>query len=220
MMQAKHSSAGRLTLPVIVVAAVLAAVYAVVTVMSYPVAFGIWQFRLSEAMMLLIPLGVINLQSPLFADKEKLHIRPNNLGFAAAVGVTLGCFLANYFNPGNLGPVDYLGGTCATAVSAYITYKISGNNKALNLYRTGRITLKQLWLQPSFYLLPLPSVVLNGAIVGVYLPFLFTPAEEMGLSLMLTNVAVFSVCEAVVVYVLGLALLSLMLPQENRYQRI
>ena len=131
-MQAKHSSAGRLTLPVIVVAAVLAAVYAVVTVMSYPVAFGIWQFRLSEAMMLLIPLGVINLQSPLLADKEKLHIRPNNLGFAAAVGVTLGCFLANYFNPGNLGPVDYLGGTCATAVSAYITYKISGNNKALN----------------------------------------------------------------------------------------
>lgn len=208
-----------LSLSVITVAAVLAALYAVITILSAPIAFGVFQFRLSEAMMLLIALGTVNTKHSLFSN-SKLSVRSNNLGLAAAVGVTVGCFIANYLNPGNLGPIDYLGGTFATGVAAYWTYKLAQNNRALNLYRAGQINLSQIWRQVSFYLLPLPSVILNGAIVGVYLPFLFTPKDEMSLYVILSNVVIFSICEAVVVYIFGLLLLNILLPLENRWQRI
>lgn len=208
-----------LSLSVITVAAVMAALYAVITILSAPIAFGVFQFRLSEAMMLLIVLGSVNSENALF-NQNKNIIKPNNLGLAMAIGVTVGCFVANYLNPGNLGPIDYFGGTFATLVAAYLTHKIAKNNRALNLYRSKQINLSQIWHKASFYLLPLPSVVLNGAIVGVYLPFLFTPKDEMSLYVILSNVLIFSICEATVVYILGLLLLTAFLPLENRWQRI
>lgn len=208
-----------LSLSTITVAGVLAALYAVTTILSAPIAFGVFQFRLSEAMMLLIVLGSVNTENSIFT-KQNMLVKSNNLGLAAAIGVTVGCFVANYLNPGNLGPIDYFGGTFATGVAAYLTHKIARNNKSLNLYRAKSIKLSQIWQQASFYLLPLPSVVLNGAIVGVYLPFLFTPQDEMSLYVVLSNVVIFSICEAAVVYILGLLLLTAFLPLENRWQRI
>ncbi|WEG36683.1 QueT transporter family protein [Amygdalobacter nucleatus] len=209
----------RLSISVVAIAAVVAALYAVVTLLSAPIAFGVFQFRLSEAMMLLIALGVVNPHNALFKSSVQA-VRPNRLGLAIAFGVTIGCFIANYFNPGNLGPIDYFGGTFATGVAAWLTYKLALNNKALNLYRSKQIKLSQIWQYLSFYVLPLPSVLLNGAIVGVYLPFLFTPADEMSLYVILSNVVIFSICEAVVVYVLGLLLLTLFLPQESKWWRV
>lgn len=205
------SKSSILTLPVIVLAAIMAAVYAVLTILSYPIAFGVWQFRLSEAMMLLICLGTVG---------AACKFKGNNLGISFAIGVTLGCFIANYINPDNLGPVDYIGGTFATALASYLTYLLAKKNSALQAYRNGEISLAGLWKAPSFYILPLPSVLINGAIVGVYLPFLFTPLNEMTVPAFFANIAVFSLCEAAVVYVVGLPLLTALLPLERQFKRI
>lgn len=203
-----------LTLKVVVLAAIMAAVYAVLTIVSYPIAFGVWQFRLSEAMMLLVCLGTVA------ATVKPGAFKGNNLGLSVAIGVTVGCFVANYINPDNLGPVDYICGSLATAIAAYLTYRLAKCNPALAAYRNGEIALVGIWKKPSFYLLPLPSVLINGAIVGVYLPFLFTPLNEMTPLVFLANVVVFSLCESAVVYIVGLPLLTALLPLERQFKNI
>lgn len=161
----------------LVLTAIIAALYFALTLVSYPIAYGPIQLRLSESLMLAVPLIP-----------------------AAVPGVTLGVFLANFFNPGNLGPVDYIGGTLATLLAAvwtrYIHKKMEGAFESH----------EQLWKNPSFYLLPLPSVLVNGAIVGVYLPFLITAPELPAASYVLTCIITFSISEAIVVYFLGLPL--------------
>ena len=43
---------------------------------------------------------------------------------ATLPGITLGCFLANLFNPNNLGPVDIICGTLATLIAGVLSYLI------------------------------------------------------------------------------------------------
>ena len=75
--------------------AVIAALYAVLTSLLYPVSFGPIQCRVSEALTIL----------PLF--------------YAEAVpGLTIGCFIANCFSGG----LDMLFGTLATLLAAVLTY--------------------------------------------------------------------------------------------------
>ena len=75
--------------------AVIAALYAVVTLLVYPIAYGPIQCRVSEALTIL----------PLF--------------YAEAVpGLTIGCFIANCFSGG----WDMLFGTAATLIAALCTY--------------------------------------------------------------------------------------------------
>ncbi len=76
-------------------AAIIAALYAVLTLAVYPIAYGPLQIRISEALAVL----------PLFYSE-------------AVVGLTLGCFISNVFGNGIL---DLLFGTLATLFSATLT---------------------------------------------------------------------------------------------------
>lgn len=81
----------------IVIIAVVAALYAALTLALSPISFGPIQFRIAEVMTLLPLLG-----------KEYI------------IALTIGCFLANLFGP--VGIIDVIFGTVATLISAYLVY--------------------------------------------------------------------------------------------------
>lgn len=83
----------------IVQTGIIAAIYAVLTILSAPLSYGPIQVRLSEALCVL----------PFFTP-------------AAIPGLFLGCIIANTF--GGLGPIDIIFGSLATLISAGITYFI------------------------------------------------------------------------------------------------
>lgn len=87
--------------------AIIAALYAVITLVLAPISYGAVQFRLSEIMVLLA-----------FFD-------PFYIG-----GLTLGCFISNILGPN--GVADVIFGTLATFISVYaisFTGKLVKNNK-------------------------------------------------------------------------------------------
>lgn len=170
----------------LVQAGLIAAIYFVLTFVLAPISFGVIQLRLSEALMLLCPFMP-----------------------SAIPGVAIGCFLANFLNPMNLGPIDYFGGTLATFLAAVVTWHLATKFYDRAMSKVDTMDRKRLWLSPSFYLLPLPSVVFNGLIVGVYLTPLLS--ANASFSLYLSNMMIFSLCEAIVVYILGLPLLYILL---------
>jgi uncharacterized membrane protein len=80
-------------------AAVIAAVYAVLTVMLSPISYGPIQFRVSEALTIL----------PAFTP-------------AAIPGLFIGCLIANLMSP--VGLVDIICGSAATLIAAFLSYKL------------------------------------------------------------------------------------------------
>lgn len=87
--------------------AIVAALYAVITLALAPISYGPIQFRISEIMVLL-------------AFFDPFYI----------VGLTIGCFIANMLGPN--GVMDIIIGTLATFISVYtvsITGKLVKNNK-------------------------------------------------------------------------------------------
>lgn len=78
--------------------AIIAALYASLTLVLAPVSFGPLQFRLSEILVLLVLI-----------DKRYL------------TGLTIGAVLANYFSP--LGLIDMVVGGSATFISLYLMTK-------------------------------------------------------------------------------------------------
>jgi uncharacterized membrane protein len=83
----------------IVKAGIIAAIYAVLTVLLGNISYGPIQYRISEAMTIL----------PLFMPE-------------AIPGLTIGCFLSNIF--GGYGFVDIVFGSLTTFVAAYLTSKM------------------------------------------------------------------------------------------------
>ena len=75
---------------------IMAALYVVLTLISYPISYGLYQLRISEALVLLC-----------FFRKDY------------TIGITLGCLIANAFSP-ELGPIDMLIGTSATLISCLL----------------------------------------------------------------------------------------------------
>lgn len=104
-------------------------------------------------------------------------------------GVTLGCFLANLLNPNNLGPVDIIGGSFATLTAGILSYLIGKKNKPLCI---------------------IPPIVMNGLIVGGYLPFLLVE-EGNPVTVQAVLITMLSVAgsEAVLLVVLGIPLIIL-----------
>jgi uncharacterized membrane protein len=88
-------------------AAVMAALYAVLTVMLGPMGYSWVQMRLSEA---LTPL-------------------PYLFGFPAVIGLTLGCVVANIFSSAGL--ADMLFGPLLTLLAAVMTWKFSFGKRLL-----------------------------------------------------------------------------------------
>lgn len=86
-------------------AAVIAAVYAVLTLALAPFSYGVMQVRVSEALTIL----------PMFTP-------------AAVPGLFIGCLLANMIGP--YGILDMVSGSIATLLAAVVSYKLR-NKKML-----------------------------------------------------------------------------------------
>lgn len=152
-------------------AAVIAAAYLGLTFAFAPISFGLVQFRVSEALMLLAA------------------ITPT-----AIPGLFVGCILANLL--GGFGLVDIVFGSLATLIAAVLTHHLS-------------VRLPARFHKIKLLLLPLPTIIVNGIIVGGYLPFLIP--EIRGLSGSLAVVLAISIGsvmlgELVVTYALGIPL--------------
>ena len=100
-------------------------------------------------------------------------------------GVTLGCLIANLINPENLGPVDIICGTLATLIAGLLSSFIGRKNKWLGL---------------------IPPVLVNGLIVGGYLPFLLL--DTVTWQAVVISMASVAAGEAIVMIVLGIALVA------------
>lgn len=142
-------------------AALIAAVYAALTVGLAPISFGLIQCRVAEALCVL----------------------PFLTG-AAVPGLFAGCLLANLLT-GAPAP-DVLFGSLATLVSALLTYGIRK-------------------LGCSKLLAPLPPVLVNAAVVGALLVYVY----DVGVGYAAAFLYVF-VGQAAACYGLGLPLLALL----------
>ncbi len=80
-------------------AAIIAAIYAVLTIALAPISYGEIQVRVSEALTVL----------PFFTT-------------AAIPGLFIGCLIANLFSP--VGIFDIVFGSLASLISAYLSYKM------------------------------------------------------------------------------------------------
>ncbi|MGM9933764.1 QueT transporter family protein [uncultured Clostridium sp.] len=125
--------------------AVIAALYAVLTLVLAPISYGNIQFRISEIMVLL-------------ASFDPFYIG----------GLTLGCFVANILGPN--GMVDAIFGTFATFISVYaisITGKYIKNEKtaliAASLWPTIFNGIIIGWELNYLYQLPLILSILEVA---------------------------------------------------------
>lgn len=96
--------------------AIIAAIYAVVTLAIAPFAYGNIQFRISEILVLLA------LFDPLYIG-----------------GLTLGCLIANLLGPNGI--LDVIFGTLATFISVYAIY-LTG--KFINNYKV-RLLIASIW---------------------------------------------------------------------------
>ena len=148
----------------VVINGIIAALYVVLTLPFAQFAYGPLQVRLAEVMAVL----------PAFS-----------VGFVP--GVTLGCFLANLFNPGNLGPIDIIFGTLATLIAGFLSYAIAKKKRFLGI---------------------IPPILVNGIIVGGYLPFLLADAaSEVTAYMVVISMLEVAASEAALLIVLGLPLM-------------
>ncbi len=147
----------KMTVIQLVRGALIAALYTVLTVALAPISFGGIQFRVSEALTVLP------------------FILPE-----AVWGLTLGCFLANWF-AGTI--LDIIFGTLATFVAAIITLKI-----------------RKMWLAP------LPAVISNALIVPVIV-ILMTMDHNLTFGLYVTTALSVGLSEFVICYCGGIPLL-------------
>lgn len=85
--------------PQIARGALIAAIYAVVTIALAPISFGVFQIRVAEALTLL-PI-----------------LFPEAIG-----GLFIGCLVSNIY--GGLGPIDIFLGSLTTLIAAWLTYRL------------------------------------------------------------------------------------------------
>ena len=127
-------------------AAIIAAIYATLTIVLGFMSFGVVQVRIAEALCIL----------PFFTP-------------AAIPGLFVGCFIGNLFGP-NLGIWDIIGGSLATLVSAYLASKI----KIKWLVPLPAVIINAVWVGYLLYkvlelhLLPSMGSVALGQIVACY----------------------------------------------------
>ena len=180
----------------LVLSGVLAAMYVILTLPFAQIAFGMVQFRLAEILTTL----------PILTS-------------AAIPGVFIGCLLANFLNPQNLGLIDILGGSLTTLLAAFLTWKIGRPYRNFVLEQKKSLAIKGLEdnrpekqklpkkLKINLILALLPPILLNGFIIGSYLPFLLTDNPDMWI--VLSTILSVSLSQAIVILGLGLQFLNL-----------
>lgn len=115
---------------------------------------------------------------------------------AAIPGLFIGCLLSNILNPMNLGLVDIVFGSLATLIAAWLTWRMGRSIRSSEVVRRSQF----VWAL-------LPPVVVNALIVGTYLPFLLLADQTPTLLVILLSILTIAISEAVVVYLVGGALL-------------
>ena len=146
----------KLTTKQIALSGVVAGLYAAITILTASFAYGNIQFRIADAMCLLV------------------CIEPS-----LTIGLTLGCLIANIFS--TVSVLDIVIGTAATLLGCLLT-----------------IQVKKTWI------LPIPTILANAAMVGAMLAFVYTPESFwQGFAIMGAEVAA---GEIVVLYLLGVPL--------------
>ncbi len=113
---------------------------------------------------------------------------------SAIPGLFIGCVIANLY--GGCGFIDIVFGSVATLLAAMLTWYVA--KKSTSIKRNIRLTL-----------LPLPTIILNGIIVGGYLPFIIPEIRDLSESFILVlGISVGSVMlgQLVVTYLLGIPL--------------
>lgn len=106
----------------------------------------------------------------------------------AVVGLFVGCFIANLLGGASIALIDMVLGSLTTLLAAFLTRKIYNS--------TEKVVLALL-----------PPVVLNALIVGFYIPFIYSdPGAAVTAPIVLFSMLTVGIGEAVVVYILGLAL--------------
>ena len=166
-MTESSQSKNRRRIKFVVFNGIVSALYVVFTAPFANIAYGPIQVRIAEVMTIF----------PIFS-------------WGMIPGITLGCFIANLVNPGNLGPVDIIGGTLATLIAGILSYLIGKKNKWLGL---------------------IPPVLVNGLIVGGYLPFLLVDSSStVTLDAVLISMLSVAGSEAVLLIVLGIPLMLVM----------
>jgi uncharacterized membrane protein len=137
--------------------------------------------------MLVAPVGFGQIQFRLSEALTVLAV----LTPAAIPGLFIGCLLSNILNPSPLGLIDIICGSLATLVAAWLTWrlgsKISKNGKLMS-----RSTIFAL----------LPPVLVNGLVVGFYLPFLI-PESDISIFGIIISMLLVAISEAIVVYLVG-----------------
>ena len=93
----------------LVYGALIAAIYAVLTIVLAPLSYGAVQVRVSEVLTVI----------PFFSSFSVL-------------GLTIGCLISNLLSP--IGILDIVFGTLATFASAFLTYKIGKSNLKYKIY--------------------------------------------------------------------------------------
>lgn len=170
-------------------AGIIAAMYIVLTLPFAQFTFGMVQFRLAEALTVL----------PLLTS-------------SVIPGVFIGCLISNFLNPMNLGLIDILGGSFTTLIAAVLTFLI-GKYFRDYYFRETETTYSFKSLpkrqKASLLLSLLPPVLLNGLIVGLYLPFLLMDNPTIGV-ILTTNLSI-SISQAVVIYGIGFPLILLLI---------
>ena len=147
----------------IVKSAVIAALYAIMTVVISPLSYGMVQCRFSESLIMLCAF------SP-----------------AAIPGLTVGCLVANIFS---FNPVDMLFGTAATLIAAILAY-----------------LLRNVKIKGVAWLVSLPAVIVNMAIIGLELQVYF-PMENSGFLVgYLIQAAAIGIGQVIACYGLGIPL--------------
>lgn len=179
MIQAITSSKDMSRTLYIAQAAVIAAVYAVLTLLTIlflqGLAWGPIQFRISEA------LCVVALFTP-----------------AAVPGLTIGCIIANLANTiisgtGALGMLDVVFGSSATCIGAILCWKLR-KRPALAI---GSFVLTNALIVPAY----LPILLMG---LGYYtIPFTDISIDGAYLPMYLFGLVATGLGEAVVIYVLG-----------------
>ncbi len=163
--------------------AVIAALYLVSTFLTSAISFGIVQFRIAEA---LAALAILFPGAPL--------------------GLFVGCLLANLLNPASLGIIDILGGSIATGVAAFLTYRLGrGYRRSLRAYFLSKKTADRPRLLSRLIPLLAP-VIINAVVVGIYLPFIIQGTDPTLPVILISMLSIF-ISQSFAVYALGLPLL-------------
>ena len=139
--------------------AVVASLYAALSLAFQAISYGAVPFRGSEALTLvhaLLPQAI--------------------------PGLTLGCLIANLFNPLGATPYDVVFGSLATLLAAALTWRLRG----------------PLWIKA------LPPVLVNALIIGAVLTYAY------GLNVLWLNVLTVGLGQAGVCYALGIPLVKLL----------